>query len=192
MTNLPKGFRAGAVAAQPVKSLQFFDAHPKIHRMLDCLREVGLGYVQLGQASTTLSGGEAQRVKLATELGDATDATTLYVLDEPTTGLHFADVARLLTVLQRLADKGHTLVVIEHNLDVVKCADWIIDLGPEGGDRGGTIVAAGTPEEIARHKTSWTGKWLKAMLSTASPASAATPAPTKSRSSAAGKALRNT
>ena len=183
---------ADVLEATVEDALQFFDAHPKIHRMLDCLREVGLGYVQLGQASTTLSGGEAQRVKLATELGDATDATTLYVLDEPTTGLHFADVARLLTVLQRLADKGHTLVVIEHNLDVVKCADWIIDLGPEGGDRGGTIVAAGTPEEIARHKTSWTGKWLKAMLSTASPASAATPAPTKSRSSAAGKALRNT
>ncbi|MFZ9882478.1 MAG: excinuclease ABC subunit A, partial [Phycisphaerales bacterium] len=126
-------------------ALGFFDAHPKIHRMLDCLREVGLGYVQLGQASTTLSGGEAQRVKLATELGNATDAPTLYVLDEPTTGLHFADVAKLLSVLQRLADKGHTLVVIEHNLDVVKCADWIIDLGPEGGDRGGPNGAAGTP-----------------------------------------------
>lgn len=147
-------------------AMQFFDAHPKIHRMLECLRDVGLGYVQLGQASTTLSGGEAQRVKLATELGTATDATTLYVLDEPTTGLHFADVARLLTVLQRLADKGHTLVVIEHNLDVVKCADWIIDLGPEGGDRGGTVVATGTPEQIAKHKSSWTGKWLKPLLAT--------------------------
>jgi excinuclease ABC subunit A len=120
--------------------------------------------VQLGQASTTLSGGEAQRVKLATELGNATDATTLYVLDEPTTGLHFADVARLQTVLDRLAAKGHTLVVIEHNLDIIKCADWIIDLGPEGGDRGGTVVATGTPEEIARHRTSWTGKWLKPIL----------------------------
>jgi len=145
-------------------AMQFFDAHPKINRMLECLRDVGLGYVQLGQASTTLSGGEAQRVKLATELGNATDAATLYVLDEPTTGLHFADVARLLTVLQRLADKGHTLVVIEHNLDVVKCADWIVDLGPEGGDRGGTIVATGTPEAIAKHKSSWTGKWLKPLL----------------------------
>ncbi|MCE2882427.1 MAG: excinuclease ABC subunit UvrA [Planctomycetaceae bacterium] len=145
-------------------ALGFFDAHPKIHRMLDCLREVGLGYVQLGQASTTLSGGEAQRVKLATELGNATDAPTLYVLDEPTTGLHFADVAKLLSVLQRLADKGHTLVVIEHNLDVVKCADWIVDLGPEGGDRGGTIVAAGTPEQVAKSKSSWTGRWLKPML----------------------------
>ncbi|MEY5061528.1 MAG: excinuclease subunit, partial [Planctomycetota bacterium] len=145
-------------------AMQFFDAHPKIHRMLECLKDVGLGYVQLGQASTTLSGGEAQRVKLATELGNATDAATLYVLDEPTTGLHFADVARLQTVLDRLAAKGHTLVVIEHNLDIIKCADWIIDLGPEGGDRGGTVVATGTPEEIARHKTSWTGKWLKPVL----------------------------
>jgi len=145
-------------------AMQFFDAHPKIHRMLECLKDVGLGYVQLGQASTTLSGGEAQRVKLATELGNATDATTLYVLDEPTTGLHFADVHRLLGVLQRLAGNGHTLVVIEHNLDVIKCADWIVDLGPEGGDRGGTVVATGTPEEIARHRTSWTGKWLKPIL----------------------------
>jgi excinuclease ABC subunit A len=132
--------------------------------MLECLRDVGLGYIQLGQASTTLSGGEAQRVKLATELGTATDAPTLYVLDEPTTGLHFADVARLLTVLERLADKGHTLVVIEHNLDIVKCADWIIDLGPEGGDGGGTVVARGTPEDVARDKGSWTGRWLKPML----------------------------
>ena len=145
-------------------ALTFFDAHPKINRMLECLRDVGLGYIQLGQASTTLSGGEAQRVKLATELGNATDAPTLYVLDEPTTGLHFADVARLLTVLERLADKGHTLVVIEHNLDVVKCADWIVDLGPEGGDRGGTVVATGTPEQVARDKASWTGRWLKPML----------------------------
>ena len=145
-------------------AMQFFDAHPKIHRMLECLKDVGLGYVQLGQASTTLSGGEAQRVKLATELGNATDSTTLYILDEPTTGLHFADVARLQTVLDRLASKGHTLVVIEHNLDIIKCADWIVDLGPEGGDRGGTVVATGTPEEIARHKTSWTGKWLKPVL----------------------------
>ena len=145
-------------------ALTFFDAHPKINRMLECLRDVGLGYIQLGQASTTLSGGEAQRVKLATELGTATDAPTLYVLDEPTTGLHFADVARLLTVLERLADKGHTLVVIEHNLDIVKCADWIIDLGPEGGDGGGTVVARGTPEDVARDKGSWTGRWLKPML----------------------------
>ena len=103
-------------------------------------------------------------MKLATELGNATDSTTLYILDEPTTGLHFADVARLQTVLDRLAGKGHTLVVIEHNLDIIKCADWIVDLGPEGGDRGGTVVATGTPEEIARHRSSWTGKWLKPVL----------------------------
>ncbi|MEY3021333.1 MAG: Excinuclease subunit, partial [Planctomycetota bacterium] len=144
----------------------FFDAHPKIHRMLECLRDVGLGYIELGQASTTLSGGEAQRVKLATELGHPSDAPALYILDEPTTGLHFADVDRLLGVLQRLADKGHTLVVIEHCLDVVKCADWIVDLGPEGGDGGGTVVASGTPEEVARTKGSWTGKWLKPLLAT--------------------------
>jgi excinuclease ABC subunit A len=155
---------ADVLEATIEEASQFFDAHPKIHRMLTCLCDVGLGYVQLGQASTTLSGGEAQRVKLATELGNATDAPTLYVLDEPTTGLHFADVARLLEVLQRLADKGHTLVVIEHNLDVVKCADWIIDLGPEGGDRGGKLVATGTPEQLAKHRSSWTGKWLKTML----------------------------
>ena len=155
---------ADVLDATVEEALGFFDAHPKINRMLECLRDVGLGYIQLGQASTTLSGGEAQRVKLATELGNATDAQTLYVLDEPTTGLHFADVARLLSVLERLAEKGHTLVVIEHNLDVVKCADWIVDLGPEGGDRGGTVVATGTPEQIARAKGSWTGKWLKPLL----------------------------
>jgi excinuclease ABC subunit A len=142
----------------------FFEAHPKIRRMLECLRDVGLGYIELGQASTTLSGGEAQRVKLATELGHPSDAAALYILDEPTTGLHFADVERLLGVLERLADKGHTLVVIEHNLDVVKCADWIVDLGPEGGDGGGTVVASGTPEEVAKAKGSWTGRWLKPLL----------------------------
>jgi excinuclease ABC subunit A len=156
---------ADVLDATVEEALAFFDAHPKINRMLECLRDVGLGYIQLGQASTTLSGGEAQRVKLATELGNATDSPTLYVLDEPTTGLHFADVARLLSVLERLADKGHTLVVIEHNLDVVKCADWIVDLGPEGGDRGGTVVATGTPEQIAKQKSSWTGRWLKPLLS---------------------------
>ncbi|NBX25664.1 MAG: ATP-binding cassette domain-containing protein, partial [Planctomycetes bacterium] len=142
----------------------FFDAHPRIRDMLACVRDVGLGYMQLGQASTTLSGGEAQRVKLATELGNRSSATTLYVLDEPTTGLHFDDVRKLLEVLQRLADGGHTLVVIEHNLDVVKCADWIVDLGPEGGDRGGTLLACGTPEEVARHANSFTGAYLKRML----------------------------
>jgi excinuclease ABC subunit A len=146
-------------------AVNFFEAHPKILRMLQCLHDVGLDYVQLGQPSTTLSGGEAQRIKLASELGNSTTAHTLYVLDEPTTGLHFADVERLIGVLNRLADAGHTLVVIEHNLDVIKCADWVIDLGPEGGDRGGTIVAAGTPEQIALVKHSHTGRYLKPLLS---------------------------
>jgi excinuclease ABC subunit A len=142
----------------------FFAAHPKMHRMLTCLQEVGLGYVQLGQASTTLSGGEAQRVKLAAELGQGSSLHTLYVLDEPTTGLHFDDVRRLVAVLGRLADAGHSLVVIEHHLDVIKCADWIVDLGPEGGDRGGTLVAEGTPEEVAATKGSFTGAYLAPML----------------------------
>ena len=145
-------------------ALAHFDAHPRVRAMLECLRDVGLGYMQLGQASTTLSGGEAQRIKLATELGNMSSTQTLYVLDEPTTGLHFADVERLLGVLQRLADAGHTLVVIEHNLDVIKCADWIVDLGPEGGDRGGTVVAAGTPEQVAAVAASHTGRYLKPIL----------------------------
>ncbi len=148
-------------------AVQLFEAHPRIRTMLECVRDVGLGYMHLGQASTTLSGGEAQRIKLATELGTPSSTRTLYVLDEPTTGLHFADVERLLSVLNRLADSGHTLVIIEHNLDVVKCADWIIDLGPEGGERGGTIVATGTPEHIAAHKTSHTGAYLKPILRSA-------------------------
>jgi excinuclease ABC subunit A len=146
------------------EAVEFFEAHPKVVRMLACLRDVGLGYVQLGQASTTLSGGEAQRVKLASELGLANSGRTLYVLDEPTTGLHFDDVRKLLEVLERLADAGHTLVVIEHNLEVIKRADWIIDLGPEGGDRGGTIVATGTPEEVAANPASHTGRFLKPLL----------------------------
>ena len=146
---------------------ELFAAHPRIRRMLECVRDVGLGYMQLGQSSTTLSGGEAQRIKLAAELGTPSTTRTLYVLDEPTTGLHFADVERLLSVVNRLADAGHTLVIIEHNLDVVKCADWIIDLGPEGGERGGTLVAEGTPEEIAAHPTSHTGRYLKPILQAA-------------------------
>ncbi len=149
-------------------AVRFFDAHPKVLRMLQCLHDVGLDYVQLGQPSTTLSGGEAQRIKLASELGttvgNMTSPHTLYVLDEPTTGLHFADVHRLIGVLDRLADAGHTLVVIEHNLDVIKCADWVIDLGPEGGDRGGAVVATGTPEDITRVKASFTGRYLKPVL----------------------------
>ncbi|MGA1399948.1 MAG: excinuclease ABC subunit UvrA, partial [Phycisphaerales bacterium] len=146
------------------EAVDFFEAHPKVVRMLACLRDVGLGYVQLGQASTTLSGGEAQRVKLASELGLANSGRTLYVLDEPTTGLHFDDVRKLLEVLERLADAGHTLVVIEHNLEVIKRADWIVDLGPEGGDRGGMIVATGTPEQVAANPASHTGQFLKPLL----------------------------
>ena len=149
----------------------FFENHPKILRFTACLRDVGLDYIKLGQPSTTLSGGEAQRVKLATELGKGTryDGTpssehTLYILDEPTTGLHFEDIRKLLEVLNRLADSGNTLVVIEHNLDVIKSADWLIDLGPEGGDGGGEIVARGTPESVAKMKASHTGQYLKNML----------------------------
>ncbi len=149
----------------------FFENHPKILRFTECLRDVGLGYITLGQPSTTLSGGEAQRVKLATELGKGTrhDGTpssehTLYILDEPTTGLHFEDINKLIGVLNRLADANNTLIVIEHNLDVIKCADWINDLGPEGGDEGGTLLASGTPEDIATVSTSYTGQYLKGML----------------------------
>ena len=145
-------------------AVEFFEAHRRSHRMLECLRDVGLGYLQLGQPSTTLSGGEAQRVKLASELGTASHGHTLYILDEPTTGLHFADIRRLLDVMQRLADNDNTLVVIEHNLDVVKCADWIIDLGPEGGDGGGTIVAEGTPEDVVEVEGSHTGRFLAPLL----------------------------
>ena len=145
-------------------ALEFFEAHARIHHMLQCLHDVGLDYLRLGQPSSTLSGGEAQRVKLASELGSRTNGHTLYVLDEPTTGLHFADIARLNAVLHRLADAGHTLIVIEHNLDVIKGADWLIDLGPEGGARGGTIVATGSPETIARTPASHTGAALAPLL----------------------------
>ncbi len=127
---------------------------------MKALNDVGFSYVKLGQPSTQLSGGEAQRVKLATELGKSATGHTLYVLDEPTTGLHFADIHNLLNVLNRLADLGNTVLVIEHNLDVIKCADWIIDMGPEGGEGGGRVVAAGTPEEVARVKGSYTGEYL--------------------------------
>ncbi|MGI9627236.1 MAG: ABC-ATPase UvrA, partial [Longimicrobiales bacterium] len=142
----------------------FFENFPAIHRMLARLCEVGLGYVALGQPSTTLSGGEAQRIKLATELGRTTSGGTLYILDEPTTGLHFDDVRRLLDVLGRLVDEGNTVLVIEHHLDVIKTADWIIDLGPEGGSAGGEVVATGTPEEIARLENNHTGKFLAPLL----------------------------
>ena len=146
------------------EALEFFEEIPKIHRRLKTLQDVGLGYIKLGQPATTLSGGEAQRVKLATELSRRSTGRTLYILDEPTTGLHFADVARLLEVLHRLVDAGNTVVVIEHNLEVIKTADYIIDLGPEGGDHGGTVVAAGTPEEVVSVLQSYTGQYLRRVL----------------------------
>ncbi|SFM83227.1 excinuclease ABC subunit UvrA [Methanolobus profundi] len=146
------------------EALDFFENVPKISRKLQTLNDVGLGYIKLGQSSTTLSGGEAQRVKLATELSKRSTGKTVYILDEPTTGLHFDDVKKLLEVLQRLVDAGNTVIVIEHNLDVIKTADWLIDLGPEGGDRGGEIIAQGTPEEVAKSDISYTGKFLKKML----------------------------
>ena len=143
---------------------EFFDAVPSLARKLQTLMDVGLSYVKLGQAATTLSGGEAQRVKLAKELSRRDTGNTLYILDEPTTGLHFHDIQLLLDVLNRLADHGNSVVVIEHNLDVIKTADWIVDLGPEGGDGGGEIIAEGTPEEVAKVKGSHTGHFLKNML----------------------------
>jgi excinuclease ABC subunit A len=146
------------------ESLKFFEAVPSIRNKLQTLSDVGMGYIHLGQPATTLSGGEAQRVKLATELSKRATGKTFYILDEPTTGLHFEDVARLLQVLSRLVESGNTVVVIEHNLDVIKAADWVIDLGPEGGDKGGELVAAGTPEEVASHPGSYTGEYLRPVL----------------------------
>jgi excinuclease ABC subunit A len=143
---------------------EFFKAVPVIARKLHTLLDVGLGYIKLGQSATTLSGGEAQRVKLSLELSKRDTGRTLYILDEPTTGLHFADIDLLLKVIHRLRDQGNTLVIIEHNLDVIKTADWIVDLGPEGGAGGGTIVASGTPEQVAANKASVTGKYLKPLL----------------------------
>ncbi|MDD4890688.1 MAG: excinuclease ABC subunit UvrA [Phycisphaerae bacterium] len=155
---------ADVLAMRVEESLAFFENFPKIRQLLQTLNDVGLGYIELGQSSTTLSGGEAQRVKLAGELGKAATGHTFYVLDEPTTGLHFADIHNLLNVLNRLVSMGNTVVVIEHNMDVIKCADWIIDMGPEGGDAGGTVVATGTPEQIAAHPTSYTGLFLRDRL----------------------------
>ena len=146
------------------EALEFFSAIPKIRRKLQTIEDVGLGYVQLGQPATTLSGGEAQRMKLASELHRQSNGKSFYILDEPTTGLHMADIKRLLGVLQRLVDAGNTVLVIEHDLDVVKSADWLIDLGPEGGEAGGFVVAAGTPETIAAVPESYTGQYLKPML----------------------------
>jgi excinuclease ABC subunit A len=146
------------------EALAFFENFPHVAQLLKALNDVGLSYVKLGQPSTQLSGGEAQRVKLATELGKSATGHTLYVLDEPTTGLHFADIHNLLNVLNRLADLGNTVLVIEHNLDVIKCADWIIDMGPEGGEGGGRIVAAGTPETLVQTPQSYTGQYLRPKL----------------------------
>ena len=146
----------------------FFEHIPKIYRKLKTLQEVGLGYIKIGQPATTLSGGEAQRVKLSTELSKRPTGKTIYILDEPTTGLHTADVHKLIDVLHRLTDSGNTVLVIEHNLNVIKVADYIIDLGAEGGDGGGEIVVCGTPEEVAECEKSYTGKYLKPYLSESS------------------------
>ena len=146
------------------EALTFFDKVPRIRQKIQTLYDVGLSYVRLGQPSTELSGGEAQRVKLATELSRRSTGRTVYILDEPTTGLHFADVHKLVEILQRLAEGGNTVIVIEHNLDVIKTADYIIDMGPEGGDKGGTVIAKGTPEEVAANEKSYTGQYLKKML----------------------------
>ena len=146
------------------EGMYFFESLPKIYSKLKTLYDVGLGYIKIGQSSTTLSGGEAQRVKLATELSKRSTGRTMYILDEPTTGLHAYDVRNLIGVLNRLADAGNSLIVIEHNLDMIKVADYIIDLGPEGGDKGGTLVTQGTPEEVARCEESYTGQFLKKYL----------------------------
>lgn len=160
-----KGKNISQVLAMVVdEAVDFFQNIPKIHRKLKTLQDVGLGYIQLGQPATTLSGGEAQRVKLATELSRRSNGKTLYILDEPTTGLHIADIHKLLGVLERLVEAGDSVLVIEHNLDVIKSADYIIDLGPEGGGKGGTIIAKGTPEEVAANGKSYTGQFLSKVL----------------------------
>ncbi len=147
-----------------VEALRFFENIPNIRRRLEILEEIGLGYLQLGQPATTLSGGEAQRIKLSRELGKKSRGGTLYILDEPTTGLHFVDIQKLLDVIGMLVDQGNTVVVIEHNLDVVKSADYIIDLGPEGGDEGGRLVSEGTPEEVSANPRSYTGRFLRSKM----------------------------
>jgi excinuclease ABC subunit A len=149
------------------QALTFFENIPSIKSKLQTLQDVGLGYVKLGQSATTFSGGEAQRIKLSRELSKKSTGKTFYILDEPTTGLHFADVQKLLEVLNCLVDAGNTVLVIEHNLEVIKSADYIIDLGPEGGDRGGEVIAVGSPEEIAIHPRSYTGQYLREILAKA-------------------------
>ncbi|MBQ7522647.1 MAG: ATP-binding cassette domain-containing protein, partial [Clostridia bacterium] len=146
------------------EATQFFQNIPKIYKKLKTLTDVGLGYIKLGQSATTLSGGEAQRIKLATELAKRSTGRTVYFLDEPTTGLHIADVHRLIDVLQQLVDNGNTVIVIEHNLELIKTADYIIDIGPEGGEKGGTVIATGTPEDVADNSKSYTGQYLKPLL----------------------------
>ena len=178
-----KGKTIADVLDMPIEeAVDFFAAIPAISRHLVTLMEVGLGYVRLGQPATTLSGGEAQRVKLASELQKRSTGRTVYVLDEPTTGLHFEDIRKLLGVLSSLVDKGNTVLVIEHNLDVIKTADWIVDMGPAGGNKGGTVVATGTPEEVAGHKASFTGDFLRPLLAPGGRAqSRRTPEPARSR-----------
>jgi excinuclease ABC subunit A len=169
-----KGKTIADVLEMPIEeALEFFAHIPKIRRRVKALNDVGLGYMRLGQPATTLSGGEAQRVKLAAELCKVATGRTLYILDEPTTGLHFADIQRLLEVLTRLVDAGNSVIVIEHNLDVIKVADRIIDLGPEGGEEGGRVIATGTPEQVARVADSYTGAYLSAVLPSRTPAQAA-------------------
>jgi excinuclease ABC subunit A len=160
-----KGKNISQVLAMTVEeAIKFFENVPSLTAKLKTLQEVGLGYIRLGQPAPTLSGGEAQRIKLAAELSRPATGKTLYILDEPTTGLHFADIEKLLSVLQKLVSRGNTIVVIEHNLDVVKSVDWVIDLGPSGGEGGGRVVAAGTPEEIAKEKVSLTGRALEKVV----------------------------
>jgi excinuclease ABC subunit A len=160
-----KGYNIAEILDLDVQqALEIFDKVPTIARKLQTLMDVGLDYIKLGQSSTTLSGGEAQRIKLARELSKTSTGSTLYILDEPTTGLHFDDIKKLLKVLHRLVSMGNTIIVIEHNLDVIKCADYIIDLGPEGGDGGGFIVAQGSPDEIMNNENSYTGQFLKKHL----------------------------
>ncbi|HEX5741825.1 MAG TPA: excinuclease ABC subunit A, partial [Pilimelia sp.] len=168
-----KGRTIAEILDMPIEEAErFFAAIPAIHRHLKTLDDVGLGYVRLGQPAPTLSGGEAQRVKLASELQKRSNGRTVYILDEPTTGLHFEDIRKLLLVLEGLADKGNTVIVIEHNLDVVKTADWVIDMGPEGGHKGGSVVVSGTPEQVAAHPDSHTGRFLAPVLAGVAPAEA--------------------
>jgi excinuclease ABC subunit A len=183
-----KGKNIAEVLNMPIsEALEFFSNQPSIARHMQTLVDVGLGYVRLGQSAPTLSGGEAQRVKLASELAKRSTGHTMYLLDEPTTGLHFEDVRRLLTVLSRLVDQGNTVLVIEHNLDVIKTADWLIDLGPEGGNGGGTIVGTGTPEAIAQIGDSHTGRYLAPLLGMPEPKAPAPKKPTPAKKTAAKK-----